>query len=133
MCLLIHLCLPWYVSLKFELLKSLHSYWTFCYLHHDGFPLRKRAQSSLDRSLHTSLPALGAVCHSLLSTVKASDQLISDLFPVQQYTGSWRSTNTVYKNGTQSPSLPTEGLGRGIKRVAPEVWKSYIKKRVKYF
>lgn len=51
-----------YVPLKFELLKSLPSYWTFCYLHHGGFPFRKTAIHLLTGSLHISLPALGAVC-----------------------------------------------------------------------
>lgn len=50
-----------YVPLKFELLKSLPSYWTFCYLHHGGFPFRKTAHSSLDR-IPSYQPACPGCC-----------------------------------------------------------------------
>lgn len=50
-----------YVPLKFELLKSLPSYWTFCYLYHGGFPFRKTAHSSLDR-IPSYQPACPGCC-----------------------------------------------------------------------
>lgn len=94
------LCLLCYVPLKFELLKSLLSYWTFCYLHHGGLLLGKQLIHLLADLFIPACPGccLPTICFLRWSTV-------SWHLPCQQYTGSWRSTNIVHKNNTQSPSL----------------------------